>query len=156
MPFTLIHGLLSYFLVCFFTKDKRLRFLGFAAGTLPDLDGIPILFDMELFYAIHHELFHPPIYGIILAIPVALVLGHFFKMDKVKTFAVFAASFILHPLTDVLFTNWPVKLLWPFSEEQFLYPIFIEYNAHLAAIVMLLLFVQLIKFNSEKTRQPTK
>ena len=127
--------------------------MGFAAGMLPDLDGIPLLFDLALYYRVHHELFHPPIYGIILALPAALILGKYFKMNRFHTFLVFSASFILHPLADVLFTNWPVKLLWPFSSEQFIYPVFIGYNLHLAAFAMALLLLQIMFFVSEKQKQ---
>lgn len=150
MPFTLVHGLVSYFVVCFFTKDKKLRALGFAAGMLPDLDGVPVLFDLELFYRVHHELFHPPIYGILLAVPAAMILGRFFEVNPLKSFAVFAFSFALHPVTDVLFTDWPVRLLWPFSQEEFIYPVFVQYNFVLAFAVLAGLLAQIILYAGKK------
>ena len=150
MPFTLAHGLISYFIVCAFTKNKNYKMLAFVSGMLPDLDGIPILYDMDLYYKIHHELFHPPIYGILLAVPGAIILNKYFQMNKTKAFLVFAASFILHPITDVLFTNWPVKLLWPFSQEQYSYPIFIEYNILLVLFMLFLLIVQEKLFPGKK------
>ena len=142
MPLTPFHGLIPYFLATIFTKEKRYWLVAFIGGVLPDLDGIPILFDLNLFYLIHHELFHQPIYGIILAIPVVFIAAKYFKMDKLKTAVLFAGGFALHGLTDVLFTNWPVKLLWPFSSEQFSSPMFIEYNFLLAASLTLLLILQ--------------
>jgi len=132
MPFTIVHGLISYFAVCKLTKDGRLRALAFVAGMLPDLDGIPLLFDMNLYRVLHRELFHQPIYGLILGIPIALIFGKYYGMDRKKTFAVFSGSFILHSVTDVLFTDWPVKLLWPFSQQQFVIPVFYDYNWLLA------------------------
>ncbi len=128
MPFTLVHGAISFFLLSFFTKDKRLWPLAFVAGMLPDIDGFPILWDMGLFRAIHHELLHPLIFGVALAIPAAYLLDYFFKTGRAQTLLVFAASFMLHPLTDVLFTNWPVPLFWPLTSQEFSYPVFIEYN----------------------------
>lgn len=137
MPFTLIHGLISFLVVALFTKDRRLLCLAFIAGVMPDLDGIPVLFDLGLFYAIHHELLHPLIYSLLFAPPAAFIMRWLFQIPKIKSFAVFALSYALHPLADVLFTNWPVKLLWPFSSEQFSYPMFIEYNGLLVSITIL-------------------
>ncbi len=128
MPLTLVHGVISFFALSFFTKDRRLWLLAFVAGMLPDLDGLPLLWDIDLFYALHHELLHPLIYGIILGIPLALLLNHFLKIGRIRAFAIFAAAYMLHPLGDVLFTNWPVRLLWPFISQEFSYPVFINHN----------------------------
>lgn len=150
MPFTIFHGLIPYFLASTFTENKKLRILAFIAGMLPDLDGTPVLFDRELYYQIHHELFHAPIYGALLGIPVALILEKYFGMEKKKSFLVFAVSFALHPITDVFFTNWPVKLLWPFSQEQFSNPLFMNYNVLLAATLSTLLLVQIVFYMKKK------
>ncbi len=144
MPFTLVHGVISFFVLSFFTKDRRLWLLAFIAGMLPDIDGFPILWDMELFYAIHHELLHPLIYGIVLGIPAALLLNYFFKIDKAKSLLVFATAFMLHPVFDVFFTNWPVKLFWPLYNEQFSYPFFIDYNLLLWPLVPVMVAVPFI------------
>ena len=151
MPFTLIHGLIPYFMVLPFTKSKKLRLLAFVAGMLPDLDGIPLLFDMNLYYQLHHELFHAPIYGLLLAIPIAILLSKYFGMNRNKAAIVFAAAFISHPLTDVLFTNWPVKLLWPISSQQFSYSIFINYNWLLATAITIALIIHLALSKLQKT-----
>ena len=144
MPFTLIHGLISYFFAVSITKDKRLWVLGFIAGVLPDLDGLPILFDLDLFYAIHHELFHEPIYGILLAIPIALILKRKFAINEKMAFTVFSIGLILHPITDVLFTNWPVKLLWPLSNEQFSFQTLINYSTILSIGLVILFILQIV------------
>lgn len=144
MPFTLVHGLVAYFIVLPFTKSRKLRLLAFAAGMLPDLDGVPLLFDMNLYYQLHHELLHAPIYGVLLAIPVALLLSKYFGMSRNKTALVFASAFMAHSITDVFFTNWPVKILWPISAQQFSYPIFISYNWFLALAVVIALITQFI------------
>jgi len=136
LPFTLIHGLIAFLIVALFTKDKRLLALAFWAGMMPDLDGLPILFNLDLYYAIHHELLHPLIYGVIFGVLFAFFLKRAAKMDFGKSFVVFASSYMLHPLTDVIFTNWPVKLFWPLSQEQHSWPILIEQSAALALIVI--------------------
>ncbi|MBI4210719.1 MAG: metal-dependent hydrolase [Candidatus Diapherotrites archaeon] len=138
MPFTLIHGLISFLAAFPFTKDRRLLLLAFLAGMMPDLDGIPVLFDRELFYALHHELLNPLIYAVLFGLVFALALSRFAKMDFKKSFAVFAASYALHPLTDAVFTDWPVKLLWPLSNTQYSWPVLLDYNAALALLSLIL------------------
>lgn len=142
MPFTLIHGLIAFLFVSFFSKNEKLRFLAFVFGMLPDLDGIGLFFDMNLYFEFHHELFHAPVYGLILGIIFALLLSKRFDLDKTKSFAVVFFSFALHSVTDVFFTFWPVKLLWPFSSHQFSYPFLIEFNWLLAGIVFIAFLVQ--------------
>ena len=142
MAFTLIHGLISFLIVSRFTKNKGLRKLAFIAGMLPDLDGIPLLFDLSLYYQIHHEWFHQPIYGIILGIPIALILNKYFKLDKTKVFLVFAFSFIFHSITDLVTTSWPVKMFWPFSQEMHAFPFLEESSLWIYLIVFVLVGIQ--------------
>ena len=153
MPFTLVHGLIPYFIVCLFTKSKKLRFLAFVAGMLPDLDGLPILFDVDLYYSVHHELFHEPIYGLLLAIPVAVILAKYFNIGGKKSFLVFSGSFILHSITDVLFTNWPVKLLWPFFGKGFSCPFLMDLNFGLAVLVYFAVVLQFFMYFYSKRQK---
>jgi len=155
MPFTIIHGLISYFAVCLFARDKRLRLLAFAAGMLPDLDALGILFGMDYYYQFHRTLFHPLIYAIVFAVPISFALSRFFKISKIKSFAVVAASFALHIAVDLLFTGWPIRVLWPFSRQQFTFPIFGQFNSELA-IALLLLFAAQIVLVRMKTRGAMK
>jgi len=142
MAFTLIHELISFLIVSRFTKNEKLRGLAFIAGMLPDLDGLPLLFDLSLYYQIHHELFHAPIYGIIFGIIFALILNKYLKMDKLKTFLVFGFSFIFHSVIDLFTTSWPVKMLWPFSSEQFAFAFLEEFNLWIYLIVFALVGMQ--------------
>jgi len=142
MPFTLIHGLIAFLIVSFFTKNQKLRLLAFVFGMLPDLDGIGLFFDMNLYYEFHHELFHAPVYGIILGIIFALILDKFFKLDKIKVFAVVSFSFISHSVVDVFFTAWPVRLFWPFYSQNISFPFLIEFNLLLAGIVFIGFLIQ--------------
>ncbi|GEM_PF-1525149 len=131
MPFTLFHGLISYIIVSRFTHDKKLRLLAFCAAWLPDLDGLPILFDMHLYNAIHHELFHPPVYGLLLAVPAALVLHHFFKIGRLESFIVFSFSFALHPFTDIFFGFLPIRLFWPVSNQGYANMLSLDWHTNL-------------------------
>ena len=150
MALTLIHGLISFLIVSRFTKNEKLRKLAFIAGMLPDLDGLPLFWDMNLYYAIHHEWFHQPIYGILLGIPIAFILNKYFKLDKIKVFLVFSFSFIFHSVTDLLTTAWPVKMLWPLSQEMHVFPVLKEFNLAIALIVFVLVGIQ---FYLEKKRK---
>lgn len=143
MPFTIIHGLISYFAVCLFSKDKRLRLLAFVAGMLPDLDVLSILFGMDYYHQFHRALFHPLIYAIVLAIPISFALNKFFKIPRIKSFIVIAVAFALHIATDLLFTSWPIRVLWPFSQQQFTFPHFEQFNSELAIALLLLLGAQI-------------
>ncbi|MFH1588529.1 MAG: metal-dependent hydrolase [Candidatus Diapherotrites archaeon] len=154
--FTLFHGLIPYFTASALTKDKRIWLITFIAGMLPDLDGLPIFFDMNLYYQIHHELFHAPIYGLILGILIALILGKYFKLNKLNSFLAFAGGFALHGLTDVLFTYWPVKLLWPLSNEQFSFPIFSELIIPFSAILAVMLLIQIYFIAKKNQTQKAK
>ena len=72
-------------------------------------------------------------------------------MNAKKAFAVFAAGYLLHPLADVFFTDWPVKLFWPLSNQQFSYPVLFDYNLHLALLAVLATVVHLaINFQRKK------
>lgn len=138
MPFTLAHGIISFFLAKPFVKGKEFLALAFIAGMTPDLDGLPILFNTSLFYQVHHEITHPLVTGLIMGVIAALIARQFFKMDAVKSFAIFMAGFLSHLLADLFFTNWPIKLFKPFSEAEFSSPLPIEYGIAFSAIVMLL------------------
>ena len=153
MPITPIHGLLSFSLAGFFTKNRNLLLLAFIAGMLPDLDGIGLLFNLSMFYAFHHELLHAPVYGLVFAVPAGLVMRKIFKESFAKSALVFAASFISHPLIDIFFTAWPVKLLWPFSSEQFSCPVLVDYNWLLAGVVFLAASAQILRFFGGQPRK---
>ena len=110
MPFTLTHGIIPYALASIFTKNKILRWIALLGGIFPDLDGLPILFNKELFYQIHHELLHAPILGFVLAIPIAILVRKFYGIKMWKTYIAFSLGFAIHSITDVLFTTWYVSL----------------------------------------------
>jgi len=156
MPFTGIHGLLALVPAWFLAKNRRLALVAFIAGMLPDLDGLPLFFDMNLYYQVHHELFHAPIYGVLLAVPVALILGKYWKLDRKITAVVFAGSFALHSVTDVFFTSWPVKLFWPLTNQEFSYPILREYNwlLSIAVLVAAVFCARSLLIQSRKGKKP--
>lgn len=150
MPNTITHGIIPYALASLFTKNKILRWIAFIGGVFPDLDGIPILFDSNLYYQIHHELLHPPIIGFAIALPVALIINRLYGIKVWKSYLAFSLAYTFHAVTDVFFTNWYVKLFWPFSQEKFSYPIFINFNFILAIGIAIWLSFKIYKFMIEK------
>lgn len=156
MPNTITHGIISYSLISVFTKNKILRIIAFFGGMFPDLDGLPILFDMNLYYQLHHELLHAPIIGFVIALPIALAINYFYKIKFWKVYLAFSFGYLLHSITDVFFTNWYVKLLLPFSQEKFSYPIFFDLNFILAIIISIWIFFKVYFFIKEKKRIKTE
>jgi len=146
MPFTLVHGLIPYALASIFTKNKILRWIALLGGMFPDLDGLHIFFDMNLYRIYHHELLHAPIWGFIIAIPIAILAKKFYGIKMWKSYLAFSLGFLLHGLTDVHFTNWYVKLLSPFSQEKFSNPIFYDYHFLLALLISIYIFIKLYQF----------
>ncbi|MDP2973592.1 MAG: hypothetical protein Q8N60_00935, partial [Candidatus Diapherotrites archaeon] len=82
-------------------------------------------------------------YAIVFAIPISFALNRFFKIPRIKSFIVIAASFALHIAADLLFTGWPIRVLWPFSRQQFTFPILGQFNSQLAIALLLLLGAQI-------------
>ena len=120
MPFTLFHGIIGYLSAIPFTKDPKIRFLAFAAGILPDLDGLPVLYNNELYHQIHHAWFHPPIYGIFFGLLFVTLAFLYYKkynlpFQYLKTFGIFFLAFSLHPLTDIISSNWAINIFYPFG-----------------------------------------
>lgn len=150
MPNTIPHGIIPYALASLFTKNKVLRWAAFVGGVFPDLDGIPILFDVNLYNQLHRELLHAPIIGFVIALPTALIIKRLYGIKIWKSYLAFSLAYSLHAVTDVFFTKLYVKLLSPFSQEKFSYPIFVNFNLLLALCIAVWLFFKIYKFMIEK------
>lgn len=89
-----------------------------AAGCLPDLDGLGIVLGWG-FYRRHHRILG---HGLPLTVagPVLLALAGTWFLGSESFLTLWAwcqIALFAHLLTDVLFYNWPVKLLWPVSRR---------------------------------------
>lgn len=122
MPFTLVHGFIAYIASVFLTKDVRWRRLAFIAGIVPDLDGISLLWlDVNLFREWHHGWLHAPFTGVALGLLAAIVLYVYYSKKKERVnfgfvWMIFALGFILHPVTDVISSDWEINFGFPFME----------------------------------------
>lgn len=110
--FTLIHALQAYLIAAILTRNPRLRLFSFLGGVFPDLDGITYLFNSELYYKYHHEILHPPLAGLAVALAI-LCLYEKKSEDRNGTVVFFILGFLVHIVGDIFTTNWPVNLVAP-------------------------------------------
>lgn len=147
--FTLIHALQAYLVAAVFTKDPRLRLFSFVGGLLPDLDGITYLFNQELYYRCHHEILHPPLAGLAVALAI-LYLYEKKSAGRTGSAAFFTLGFFTHIIGDIFSTNWPVNIIAPFGKLYVsVYPLLsneVIYGtiAPALTIITLVLFVALV------------
>jgi hypothetical protein len=119
----LVHGLLAWFLAVVILKNVNDRRLVIVAGVAPDLDGIFMLFNQDLYYQFHHTFAHSYVFGIMMALT-AGVLG----IKKKKVFIVAVGTFSLHLITDIIGATWAVYPLYPFSNLGLTIGIYLSYD----------------------------
>lgn len=121
MPFTIIHGIISYLAVRYCSKDKNILRLAFLGGLAPDLDGYPLLLgDFDLYRKIHHEWLHPPIYGLLFGIFVSALFWIYCKKKKIKFnylqgVFVFFLGYLMHSIVDLMTSDWAFNFIYPFG-----------------------------------------
>lgn len=126
MPLT--HLLMAFILSYFITKNWKYRAVMAFGGIIPDIDAVHILFDIEKYYQYHHVLAHPPFMGLaigVLAVSFFYYVNRFananiselkkFKFERLAACKFFMAGFLVHVFGDVIGTDWPVNLLYPFG-----------------------------------------
>lgn len=123
------HALLSWLCAELGPFERRDRALVFAAGVLPDLDGLSILGGVELYRRWHHVLLH----NLAAALVVALALAAFARR-RLWVFALALLAFHLHLICDYLGSAappgsapptdlvWSIPYLQPFSAYDFKNP----------------------------------
>ena len=106
-----VHFLLAWLLAVLFIKEVRDRRLVVLSGILADIDGVFILFNLDLFRKYHHTFGHSILFGILLSVI-------FFPLAKnrMKTAAIALGAFLLHLLADIIGSNWDVIILYPVSD----------------------------------------
>jgi hypothetical protein len=96
----------------------RERFCCVLAATLPDLDGLPILYSKNAYYTYHHALCHN-FFGILLS---SLLTA--FCRKKVLMFVCCLALFNLHIVMDLLGSGlgWQIYYFWPLTTTGYEIP----------------------------------
>ncbi len=107
------HALIAWVIANSFNVDLRTRRFCLLAGVIPDIDGIPVLFDEQLFQAVHHTFGHTLLFGVLVSLVLALLLE-----KKRLGFSVILLGFVAHLGADVIGSNWPVPVLAPFLPAQ--------------------------------------
>lgn len=94
--------------------NGRTRRLGVLAASLPDLDGLSLLWGREAYWQHHHTFGHSLFFGLSLASMLAVAAG-----GRLKAFLVFLALFHLHLALDFLGSGqgWGLAYGWPFTER---------------------------------------
>jgi len=107
------HALIAWTIANSFNVDVRTRRFCLLAGVIPDLDGIPILFDEEMFLAVHHTFGHTLLFGVLVSLVFALFLE-----KKRLGFYVILLGFAAHLGADIIGSNWPVPAFAPLLPAQ--------------------------------------
>ncbi len=110
------HALIGWWTANVLSLSRRDRFLVFAGGVLPDIDGLGLLFSSEAYEKYHHILCHTLLAGVIWTIFVALV-----ARDRTKCAVFTFLSWHLHLACDYFGSRgpageppWVLPYLWPF------------------------------------------
>lgn len=107
------HALIAWMIANSLDVDVRTRRFCLLAGVIPDLDGIPILFDEQMFLAVHHTFGHTLLFGVL----VSLVLALFLEKKRLG-FSVILLGFVAHLGADIIGSNWPVPAFAPLLPAQ--------------------------------------
>ncbi len=143
--FTLIHALQAYLVAAVFTKDPRLRLFSFIGGLFPDIDGITILFNQDLYYRYHREILHPPLAGLAVALAI-LYLYEKKSAGRAGSAAFFTLGFFTHIIGDVFSTNWPINVMAPFGKLYVSISSFLSNDIIYGAIAPALTIITLVLF----------
>jgi len=107
------HMLIAWLIVNLFDTDIWTRRFALVAGTISDIDGLPILFSSDLFKTYHHTLPHTLVFGI----AVSAVLAALVKR-KSLAFSIFILAFAAHLGADMI-GSWGVRAFAPFISTSF-------------------------------------
>lgn len=113
----LTHIGLSWIVANLARLSTRDRWLVVLAGTLPDLDGVGILWSEHAYVAAHRAAGHGVLFGV-LVVALALLCAD----ARWTTSALATVSLHLHLLLDAVGTGGlPIRYLWPLSDWSWFY-----------------------------------
>ena len=133
----LTHLLIAWLIANLVATDARTRRLALIAGTIPDIDGFPVLFNQDLFLSMHHTFAHTLVFGI----AVSSILALFVKKRGLG-FATFICGFGAHLSADLV-GSWGIPAFAPFfstalSTSSFL-PSDIDYSLLFLSVMIVVL-----------------
>jgi inner membrane protein len=108
------HAVLGWILGNVSKGDRKLRNYATIGAILPDIDAIPYVFGPYYFGLFHHTFGH----NLFLLMAFALYGRARFKTWRAAILG--GAAVGSHFITDAYLSNWPLYLLWPFSEKGYL------------------------------------
>lgn len=128
----------------------RERLFCMLAASLPDLDGLGIIFGQSLYLKYHHIVGHNILFGIICS----AVLSYFSK-SKIKSFFIYVLLFHVHLIMDYYGSGpeWGIYYLWPFSNWLLYTPHAWPFNAwqNSAVGIFLIVWMFIIMFYHKRT-----
>jgi hypothetical protein len=104
-------GWLCAIAICRNINDRRMVVV---AGVIADIDGLYILYDVDLFLDTHHTWGHTFLFGL----PVAAAIG-LLAEEKLNAFVAALSAYSLHLFADIVGTDWAVSPLYPVSDVSF-------------------------------------
>jgi len=106
--------MIAWLVAILILKEVNDRRLAVIAGVAPDIDGIFIFVNNELFLKYHHTLGHSFVYGVL----IAMVAGALAK-DKKKVWIASILAFSLHLFSDYIGSDWAIYPIYPVSNISF-------------------------------------
>ncbi len=114
------HVLFGWCLANTGSLTPRERFVCMIAAEIPDLDGLGLLFDVQLYLRYHHKLGHNLLFGVMSAVLLAVLSGKRRAMMTAWCGALFASHLLMDSFGSGV--GWGMQLLWPWSDHVYLNP----------------------------------
>jgi hypothetical protein len=145
----LVHGMIAWLIAIFILKDVNDRRLAIIAGVIPDIDGIFVLFNNELFLKYHHTLGHSFVYGVLITIVAAGL-----AKDKKKVGLAAFLAFSLHLFSDYIGSDWAIFPFYPVSNiditiASYLPNFMIYFIINPIAFIIILLIIILVVYKKQ-------
>jgi membrane-bound metal-dependent hydrolase YbcI (DUF457 family) len=98
---------------------KTTLLVGGLAAFAPDMDSVSYLWGSEVFYRVHHTYTHTVVGVIVVALILAAIESHWLKTVSFSRLLLLnLVGGAIHVCGDMI-ALWPLRLLWPFSDYDF-------------------------------------
>lgn len=146
----IMHGLIAWLFAVLLVRKARDRRLAVIAGVSPDLDGVFILFNMDLYIQYHHTFGH----SLFFAGGVAIAAFALASEKKLKVAAAAFGAVLLHMFADYIGSGWPIPPFYPLYKEGFTIASYLSWHAiyviiNPAAFLVCMLAVMYIMYKKE-------